>query len=480
MNRKKKADPLKKQLDYKKYQPILADVNKYYEDQGFVGDYKTRMTLPIAIIRRKCVGVVSGSGSGKTAVIDAIKEAFDENQIYTMGSGSDKAQVYEADRINNAHMINITELQKMASGDTAIEMLKDLGEGKDYDYKRTNSDQSVSKKTIKAGKAIVYTKAIENNFESDAELDRRFPRLTTDMSESQNRRVIESKAQRRTNPLRKSILGTTQRNALEAHLSALLKEDANKYTFVNPMAGFLGEIIPSTFAISRTYTDHYLDFIEGVAFFNKHDRIIKEYEDEDGDKHKVIFVSPEDCWQLHEVYSEQFLQDVLNIPPNGIHVLEALRKNKPQRDPKKSGAFFAQEQDTRPKLTIGEIFAALQKEGITMPEPIIKKILIALMMSGYVIQELDTSGPKKKEYYILNSDISDFQDEIDWQKGINESVKMIGEEYPDIAKEYIEKYCANAIATDPWSGEKIEIATGKKELESIEDNRDNWMVQLND
>jgi len=484
-----KNDKLKLMLDYDNYSPVLADISKYYDDQSFVGDYKARMALALMIIRRKCVGVVSGAGSGKTAIVDAFKSVFTDRQIYDMGSGSDKSQIYKFEQINNCDLIMIPELQKIGTGDFAIELLKNLGEGKDFLYDRTeNGGQGTSRYVIKKGKAIVYTKALENKYESDAELDRRFPRLTTDMSEVQNRRVINSKADRRVNPLRKHILNDTQTNALVYHLQTLLKDDASQYVFINPLADYLSSFIPSTFAVARTYTDHYLDLMEGVAFFNKRNRIIRKVEI-DGVEKQMIFVTPEDCWQLHQIYSEQFLQDVLNIPPNGINVLEVLRAKKSGKEAKdmNKGLLFASG-DGKPRMTVNEIMAALKATGFHLKEPVVHKILIGLMMSGYVQMETDTSGSKKVDKYILNEDISDFQDEINWKKAIDVAKKNIMNEFPDIAEEYIDLYCNTPSATDPWTGEEHNMLlvasvsppdATPKTTDTIEqelDNRDDWLV----
>lgn len=482
---------LKEKLALKEYMPIFADINRYCDDVGFVGDETTRLTLFAAIIRRKCIGIVSGSGSGKSAVTDAIMSLFDPAQVYTMESGSEKAHAYKHDEINSKDLIYLTELQKVGDSELAIEMLKNLGEGKEYNRDVVQPDKSVIKQTIKAGKAILYTKAIENKFESDAELDRRFPKLPTDITKQQNRRVIKSKANRRSNPFKAKKLDEKKRDALKAHAQMLLKESADDYTFINPLADFISEMIPDTFAISRTYTDHYLDFIEGIAYFNKANRIIIE-EDHDGKKHKIIFVAPEDCWTLHKIYGEQFLQDVLNIPPNGVKIFDVFKLAKEKGIGKKQKSIFDGPQtDDRTKLTIHEIFNLLKESGIVLKENLIKKMLVDLMMGGYVHSDTTLSNNKSVEEYYLNEQIEEFHNSVDWDAAIKSGVETMKKLYPNYAQVYINKYCKETSFPNPFTGEYELVAPGASKIESdsttivikakpsteeavVPDSRDDW------
>lgn len=473
-------DELADRLAFNKEAQIitLADLNKYFDDQGFVGDESTRLGLSIAIIRRKAVGVVSGAGTGKSAVVDTTLKLFKEQQIYKMGAGSNAAQAYNANKINAADLIYITELQKMASGDVALEMLKDLGEGKDYKrevVKHGGNSPNMQQK-IKKGKAIVYTKAIENDFKTDDELQRRYPNFTTDMSSDQNRKVIISKAGKRGQPFKDAKLSTLEKFNLQKHMSDLLAEDANNYTFVNPMAEFLAVSIPHTFAISRSYTDHYFDLVEGVAFFNKQQRMCVEI-DHNGKKKKVIFVTPEDVWQLHKIYWTQFLQDVMNLPPNGIKVIDAFKYAKKQgiKSEVKSGGFFAEDsKDDTTKLTMRQIFNVMKEMGIVLKENVIKKIIDSLKESGYVNEDISGTGNKANPEYYLNDEVINFEEFIDWDDCIKECIDYMKENYPDHADAYIDKYCTSPRAINPLDGESI-LINSFNNAPIKQDVRDDWM-----
>lgn len=476
----------------KSYSPTLADLNTYFDDIGFVGDTDTRLTLSMGVLRRKAIGVVSGAGTGKSAVVDAVLGMFKDHQIYTMGSGSNTAQAYSHEQINKADLIYITELQKMATGDVAIEMLKDLGEGKDYNRKVVKQGgNAMETQVIKKGKAIIYTKAIENDFKTDDELQRRYPNLTTDMTAEQNLRVIKSKAGRRSKPFAPTQLTTLQKVTLESQMSKLLKMDANKYVFINPAADLLAESIPHTFAISRSYADHYFDLIEGVAFFNSDNRMIETMR-HGGQDRKVIFVTPEDCWQLHKIYSRQFLQDVMNLPPNGIKVIEAFHyaKETGVKSEVKSSGFFTEtkEEDKRVKMTLRQIFNTLKSMGIVLKENVIKKIIESLKESGYINEDISATGNKTNPEYYLNDEVMDFDNFIDWDAVVKECARVMQESYPEYADEYIRRFCDNPKVVDPVDGHTLTLNSftnepKKKKSAEVEveaDMRDDWMSDDNE
>lgn len=467
------SDTLRMKADWESTNLTLADLNQYFNDIGFVGDEKPRLALSMASIRRKPVGVVSGSGTGKTALVDALSTLFRPNQIYSMEAGSEKAQVYSANEINNADLIYLTEIQKAGNGEVVIELLKNLGEGKDYTRKVTQSDKSVETQTIKKGKAIIYTKAIENKYETDDELDRRFSRFVTDMTKAQNERVVHAKAEKRMNPFKPHKLTDKQTNALRYHMAALLRENANNYVFINPMAEFLSKHIPTTFAVSRSYADHYFDFIEGVAFYNKRNRIIKTL-NINGESKQVVFVSPEDCWQLHQIYSEQFLQDVLNIPPNGNHIFNVFREARKRglKSNIKKGIFNDAPEENKVKLTIEQVANLLKDLGLVVKETLLQKLLMELQLAGYVREETTQVGAKKIVEYYLSDELVNFDTNINWLDAEREAVKNMKQYFPDVIQEYQSKYL-NKSYVNPFTGENVKIqAVAPSKL----DNRDDWLT----
>lgn len=468
-------DVLKQKMDYSKHKPTLSELNKYFDDLGLVGDEETRLILSIAIIRRLCVGVVSLAGSGKTAITDAVLSLFRPQQIYTLGASSDKAQLGKQDKINSASVLHLTELQKAAqSGDTVIEMLKDLGEGKDYVRdKAVKGGQEIEVQRIKAGKAILYTKAIENKFDSDAELDRRFPRVTTDISQQQNKRVIRAKATRRSDPFKKKSLSETATNAVQFHMAELLKEGVDEYVFINPLADYIAEYIPSTFAISRTFTDHYFNMMDGVAFFNKHKRLVVEKE-VDGKKKKLIFITPEDCFQAHSIYGKQFLQDVMNLPPNGMAVIDAFKYAKDKgisSSAKKKWDFGGENEEKEiTKLTLSDLFKVLKTMGFVMKEQVIIKMLDALKESGYIYEDISNTGNLKNPEYYLTDEAIAFDNFIDWNEAISAANDKMRELFPEYYGQYRD-FCVNEFE-NPFTGE-ITKYEGKEA--TPRDSRDDWI-----
>lgn len=462
---------------YDEYKPTLADLNRYFEDQHYVGDEETRLSLPIAIIIRKPCGVVSGAGTGKTLLTDIALELFVPSSLYTMEAGSEKSQLAKKEQINNAQILYLSEIQKAGKSDVVVELLKNLGEGKDYKYSRTKQGMpnETEEIVIDSGKALVYTKAIENAYDTDDELNRRFTRFTTDMSEKQNKNVVKSKAHRRVNPFRAHILEEKEVNALKYHMQSLLEENANNYVFVNPLADYLAEFIPTTFAVSRSFTDHYFDLMNGVAYFNKHERIIKEIEHKKETK-KVVFVAPEDCWQLLRIYQKQFMQEVLNIPPNGIYIFEVFNHAKEKgMQSKATGGFFTENQKSKVGLTKEQIFSLLKERGIVLKDNLIQKLLLDLMMSGYITEEEIQTNNKKIKEYCLTGDAVNFEQYIDWSKAIEACIETMKVEFPEYASEYQEMYCNVPVFTDPMGRENFTVSQKAPEITEAYDDRDTWL-----
>jgi len=284
--------------DQADYSPGIEDILDFYEHNGLVGEESTSILQTFAAIKRMSFGIESLSGSGKSFSANLLMKLLPEEYVYRMELSSNTAEMYNADEINKAKLIYIPELQKaLKSRNTLmIEILKNLSEGRDAIRKvRDQEKRETITLHITADKGIIYTLASENEFKKDAELSRRFFQLSTDTSEEQTSKVIQSIVE---NEYTHKI-GKRDFSKLKQHVRECL--ELSDLTYINPFSEKLLEITPLTVK-ARSFVRHYLDLIQASTLFHHKNRITSG---------ENIFVNLEDFFHVYSTYHPLFLENLM-------------------------------------------------------------------------------------------------------------------------------------------------------------------------
>lgn len=407
--------------------PTLVDLLNFYRHNGLVGEEKTAILQTLGAIHGLCFGIESLSGSGKTYTLNIILDLLPKEYVYIIPQASDKAIMYDTEKVNQAKIIVVTELQKSANNKTVIEVLKDLGEGRTAERKVTKADRSgVEEQKIEAGKSIIYTLALENWFKKDRELERRYFQLYTDISEGQTRRILSSAAQKEyltEEDLR--IMSDGEILALKEHIRGCLILSPSRY--INPFADSIIQNMPTNIK-ARSFINHYFNLIQASAKFHHRERL-----KEGGN----IFVSLEDVYLISELYNEQFLKSTLRIPLAGEELL----------------TLFDEERFT----SSADVHKRLKHKKSPLTFPVVNDMLEELAEAGYLEKEdYDSRG----DNYRKISDIKIIENKIDWQSVWESGLEIIMKNYPERAGAWIEAQAKDGrvSALDPLKGGEVQLA----------------------
>lgn len=409
--------------------PTLIDLINFYKHNGLVGEEKTAILQTLGAIHGLCFGIESLSGSGKTYTLDILLDLLPKEDVYTLPQASDKALMYDTDKVNKARVMIVTELQKSANNKTVIEILKDLGEGRTAKRKVTKADRSgIEEQSIEAGKSVIYTLALENWFKKDRELERRYFQLYTDISGDQTKRILQSIAQREffvEDEL--SRLSEVDIRRLKEHVSECLH--LPEFRYVNPFAESVVKDMPTNIK-ARSFVNHYFRLIQASARFH-HKRRIKD----DGS----IFVALEDVYFINQLYNDQFFKSVLRIPIAGEDLL----------------AIFNESDYT----SAAGIHRKLKEEGSPLTFPVIGDMLEELVEAGYL--EKDSYNSKETGYRKI-SEIKGAEQRTDWQHVWDSGFEVVREKYPDYVGEWVnsqtEEKDGKISVLDPLQCKEVEVA----------------------
>ena len=218
-------------LDAIDKQPSLHDILKFYKHRGLVGEEAVCLLQTLLAIKKQPFGISALSGGGKSQTVDILANHNKYNDdtllpkeaVYILQLSSKTAHMYNAREINKAKIIYIEELQKAGNSLEMSEFLKNLSEGKDVTRSvRDQANRQNLQQTIKKGKGIIYTLALENSLKTDAEMNRRFIVLTTNVSKQQTEQVIKRKAKERFARTRLNLLDDKEINLIKAHIADCL------------------------------------------------------------------------------------------------------------------------------------------------------------------------------------------------------------------------------------------------------------------
>ena len=401
------AYPIQKNKEQKHEQKnTLIDLINFYKNNGLVGEEKTAILQTLGAIHGLCFGIESLSGSGKSFTLDILLDLLPKESVYILPQSSDKALMYDSEKVNNSKVIVVTELQKSANNKTIIEILKDLGEGKNAERKVTKTDRSgIEEQKIESGKSIIYTLALENWFKKDREFERRYFQLYTDISKEQTLKILENTAQREF--LGEEKLETISKNKvqnLKNHIKDCL--ELPNFRYINPFSEAVILNMPPNIK-ARSFIKHYLNLIQASAKFHYKSRFILE------DK---LFVNLEDIYFVNQLYQEQFLKSVLRIPIAGEELL----------------SLFDNQYDY---ISSSEIHKKLKRDGSPLTFPIVTDMLEELVEAGYL--EKNNYNSKESNYKKI-SEIKELNNYTNWQNIWENGLNRLEENYKEYVNSFID------------------------------------------
>ena len=142
------------EYDYDLQDNVVADLIKYTRSRTVKNEQQFVLTLlgyisgHMASPKHYVAGVLIGTaGSGKSHVQNTVANLIDDDIMYNVTTGSEKAIIYDRRNWNRCKIANMDELQKPS--EDIIEILKSLhgGEDEDFVYKVTGGGEGADRET---------------------------------------------------------------------------------------------------------------------------------------------------------------------------------------------------------------------------------------------------------------------------------------------------------------------------------------------
>ena len=393
------------------------------------------------------------SGTGKTVIMDAVFGLLPEEYYHTIEHLSETAVWYEMDKINRARFIAIPEAQKLPEG--VMEVIKTWGDQRPAMRKRTDvTVQDVVEQKLNP-KYTFMCVAVENNKGSsyfDAELERRCMIGHTNPTSKQTEDVIRHKLMDSAVP--KSELTTMSSEEIEAlkrHIVDAIgrRDDENAILIRNPCAPFISEAIPSLFPVARSKVQYLLKVINAVGRFYP-DEIMKV--EKDGVTYGLL--TPKHTWLGLRIYLNSFINECLHMPSHGTDLLKLFPDTRIDK--------FGLAGSEIVKMTSREIRSAAKRAGLPFTK--LEPVLQGLLMTGF-LEEKEEEG---KRYYYKSPLLSTPESKIKWDELISSTKDFTREHWPEVAEEYIGRFCEDVKVKAPCTGEEVSIAADASDAGSIE------------
>lgn len=423
--------------------PTLYDINQSLDviEGGIVGEEKARMVVfTNFVIGAKPIILRGSRASGKSHTMKVLAKYC--RKPITISTSSEKVHSRMAELNSFSHFI-IPEINQVHQ--VVLETLKAWGEGVASEYRYLNPAKIVE--TVIIQPKPFMTSIADENKNSELlgeELLSRMTIIRTDSGVNQNTKVIEYKMGLAENPAKKKVISKVKLNRLMKYVHEL--PDINLYKFVYPAGGAMVKAIPPLFTDSRRDVEKYLANTYAITLFHYKDRIQTMI-----DGKPYLVVSPTDMWYNHRIYQDILLesslkcgvieQEIITILQNNAHVL------------KKDGFGNAVK-----GMSASEIHTRLLQKSYTPTVESVKKFCNGLSQIGYLLCN-DTTRPHR---YEINPELTkNYNFTIDWNEIIEYSKNSIKNNFPDLYKEFLDKYCTieALTVTDPFTGEKICLQT---------------------
>ena len=393
------------------------------------------------------------SGTGKTVIMDAVFGLLPDEYYHTIEHLSDTAVWYEMDKINRARFIAIPEAQKLPEG--VMEVIKTWGDGRAAFRKKTDvTIQDVVEQRL-APKYVFMCVAVENAKGSsyfDAELERRCMIGYTNPTSKQTDDVVRHKLLDSAVPKEfMTTMTNDEIDGLKQHIVDAIgrRDDENAILIRNPCAPFISEAIPTAFPVARSKVIYLLKVINSVGRFYP-DEIMKV------EKNGVTYglLTPKHTWLGLRIYLNSFVNECLHMPSHGTDLLKLFPDTRIDK--------FGLAGSDIVKMTSREIRTAAKRAGLPFTK--LDPVLQGLIMTGF-LEEKEEDG---KKYYYKSPLLRTPESKIKWNELISETKGFVREHYPEVAEEYIERYCTDVKAVCPFSGDEVLITADASDAGSIE------------
>ena len=443
----------------------LTDLVRYFHNvrnsKGelvpIIGEDKLAVTAALSYLLEDTNFMINAySGTGKTVIMNAVFNLLEGTPIKTtvIEQLSDTALWYSMDEINQSRFIAIPEAQKCP--ESIIEILKTWADDRPAIRKRTDITIQDIREQRLIPKFVFMCKAVENKRGDaflDAELERRYMVTHTNPTVKQTEDVIKYKLDTFAKPHEDLVtMSDKEIDALRKHISDCIieRDDTRGMKIRNPCAPFLYDLIPTLFPIARSKVHYFLKLINAVARFYPDEMVTI---DRDGKTYGLV--TPKHNWLATQIYIDTFVTECLQMPSHGIDILKLI----PDSDIDKYGMVTSEVI----KMGMKEIQQAARQAGLPFAGKSITPLLTSLQMLGFLEMEEDNN----KKLYFKSPLIREPSTKINWNELLVETRNLVKETWPEIADEYIGRYCTGVEVVNPFTQETISLDTGKVSEEKL-------------
>jgi len=440
-------------LSEKKFE--LTDLVRYFHNvrnsKGelvpIIGEDKLAVTSALAYLLEDTNFMINAySGTGKTVIMNAVFGLLDGTSIKTavIEQLSETALWYDLDNINQSRFIAIPEAQKCP--ESIIEILKTWADDRPAIRKRTDVTIQDIREQRLIPKYVFMCKAVENkkgNAFLDAELERRYMVTHTNPTVKQTEDVIKYKLDTTARPQEDIItMSDEEIEGLKAHIAKCIinRDDTRAIQMRNPCAPFLFDVIPTLFPIARSKVHYFLKLINAVARFYPDELLTVKKNDK-----LYGLVTPKHNWLATQIYIDTFVTECLQMPSHGIDILHLIPDTEIDR--------YGMVTSEVIKMSMKEIQQAARSAGLPFAGKNITPLLGALQMLGFLEMEEENS----KRLYFKSPLIREPSTKINWDDLLVDTQKLVKETWPEVANEYIDRYCTGVKVINPFTQEKVSI-----------------------
>ena len=410
------------------YKPSLYMAHKIL-DEFVVGEFESRMaTFTNWMLANQHVNLAGQRSSGKTHIVRNVARLLPEkNGMFELTAGSDKAGYYEAEALKAHSHVMIPELNKLNK--EAKETLKSWGEGVEAKYKTVvleGGNRRVQTYVLPP-RPFIFCLADEEEEEIDDQLRSRLTVIRTDISEAQNLSVMEQQAELAL--MRENVKGVSvaELDNMKVHIGTLPPWDVE--AFRHPAAKAFIQCIPPVFTDCRRDFPKYLRNTYGITRFHWKERLSVKI----GEK-RVWIVTPADMYLNHVIYGNVLVESSLRCSNMERQLISILQRSK---DP----------------LDVVVLQREVRKIGMNISARMITGHMRDLSELGYV-DAVKFSGTT---VYKPGALFKDFSFDVDWKNVVAECVSNVREYYPEVAEEYVRRYCSEPVAVHPFVGVDVNI-----------------------
>jgi hypothetical protein len=462
--RKQAAQAKELDLDarYKAYNPKVSDLSQYFFNvfiEGgdgkqkyapLIGEQANAIAALVAFTMGDAPVIIrSWAGTGKTVISNTLWSLIPADMRYEVEMGSALALWSQTQAIREARFIFFNELQNSADNAEVEKVLKLWGEGRAAhrsvtDVTRGGPEDDRNAEQVLDYKPFFTTVAVENTAGKklwNDEFSRRMIDLYTDVSEDQTARITKymlAMYERGVKTL--ATMTDSQKEVLREHIKRSVyfrDEHVKEYRF--PAASAMVSQIPTKFVQSRSAIGLLIRMMNAFAVFNYKNRILTT----DG----ILLVAPEDLYLTWACYGKRFAQKCFNMEMLADELLQAFPdvKNvgRPSREEQKSMA---------------QIKTEMKKLKINIPTNKLKTLLDSFTDSGILECAINPEMEGEQLYY--KTGIDKFEQNFDYKDIIEHCKKVVQEQYPQYAEDYIKRFCVNPVVEHPFMDYAVNLATG--------------------